>query len=123
MHLWEYCEVAWMAKQVMIQVYSSRDNGTYEGVQKPEEWGALLAQLGADGWELVGVVPARAANHTLYYFKRPIESSSPVEWEEQREQLRAEVKREYEEKLKKQKAERMNRSLQSTQGKTKPEIG
>jgi hypothetical protein len=38
MHLWEYCEVAWMPKQVMIYVYSSRDNGTYEGVQKPEEW-------------------------------------------------------------------------------------
>jgi hypothetical protein len=78
MQQWEYCEVAWMPKQVMIHVYSSRENGTYEGVQKPEEWGALLAQLGADGWELVGVVPTRAATHTLYYLKRPIEPSSQV---------------------------------------------
>ena len=37
--------------------------------------GALLSQLGTDGWELVGVVPTRPANHSLYYFKRPIGSS------------------------------------------------
>jgi len=75
MQQWEYCEVAWTPKQVAINVYSSRENGTYEGVQKPEEWGALLSQLGADGWELVGVVQAKTANHSLYYFKRPIEPS------------------------------------------------
>jgi len=69
MQQWEYCEVAWTPKQVTIHVYSSRENGTYEGVQKPEEWGALLSQLGADGWELVGVVPTKPANHSLYYSK------------------------------------------------------
>ena len=78
MFQWEYCEVAYTPKQVLIHVYSERDNGKYEGIQKPEEWGELLAQLGADGWELVGVVPTRPANHTLYYFKRPLNSSVQV---------------------------------------------
>ncbi len=75
MQQWEYCEVGWTLEQVTIHVYSSRENGTYVGVQKPDEWGALLSQLGAEGWELVGVVPTKPANHSLYYFKRPIESS------------------------------------------------
>jgi len=52
--LWEYCEVAWASKQIIIHVYSGRSGGNYEGIFKPEEWGTLLAQLGADGWELVG---------------------------------------------------------------------
>ncbi len=75
MQQWEYCEVGWTPEQVTIHVYSSRENGTYVGVQKPDEWGALLSQLGAEGWELVGVLPTKPANHSLYYFKRPIESS------------------------------------------------
>ena len=82
MPLWEYCEVAYTPKQVFVHVYSSREGGTYEGVQKPEDWGTLLAQLGADGWEMVGVMSAKAANHTLYYFKRAIDSSAKAEWEE-----------------------------------------
>jgi len=83
MQQWEYCEVGWTPKQVTIHVYSSRENGTYEGVQTPEEWGALLSQLGTDGWELVGIVPTRPVNHSLYYFKRPISSSaSKRTWEE-----------------------------------------
>ena len=93
MLLWEYCEVAYTPKQIIVHVYSSRDNGTYEGIQKPEEWGALLAQLGFDGWELVGVVPARPANHSLYYFKRPIDSSAKTEWEERRAELHASAKK------------------------------
>jgi hypothetical protein len=88
MQQWEYCEVTWAPKLVTIHVYSSREQGTYEGVQQPQEWGALLAQLGADGWELVGVAPARPAHHSLYYFKRPIDSSAKAEWEEQQERLR-----------------------------------
>ncbi len=88
MPLWEYCEVAYTPKQVIVHVYSSRDNGMYEGIQKPEEWGALLTQLGADGWELVGIVPIRSANHSLYYFKRPIDSSAKAEWEERKAELR-----------------------------------
>lgn len=88
MLLWEYCEVAYTSKQVIVHVYSSRDNGMYEGIQKPEEWGALLTQLGADGWELVSVVPTKPANHSLYYFKRPVDSSAKVEWEERKVELR-----------------------------------
>ncbi len=80
MPLWEYCEVAWTSKQVTIHIYSGRDGGSYEGVQKPEEWGTLLAQLGADGWELVGIVPTRPASHSLYYFKRPLEPPEVVAW-------------------------------------------
>jgi hypothetical protein len=86
MQLWEYCEVAWTPKQVVIRVYSQRDTNMYQGVQMPGEWGALLAQLGADGWELTGVVPAQPANHTLYYFKRPMDNPSKVEWKEKRAQ-------------------------------------
>ena len=88
MQQWEYCEVAWTPKQVLIYVFSSREQGTYEGVQDPQEWGALLAQLGADGWELVGVAPARPVPRTLYYFKRPFDLSAKAEWEERNEHLR-----------------------------------
>ena len=80
MSLWEYCEVAWTPKQVIIHIYSAREEGRYEGVLQPKEWGTLLAQLGADGWELVGVLPTRPANHSLYYFKRPLEAPDVVEW-------------------------------------------
>jgi hypothetical protein len=48
MQQWEYCEVAWAPKLMTIHVYSSREQGIYEGVQQSHEWGALLAQLGAD---------------------------------------------------------------------------
>jgi hypothetical protein len=78
---------------VLVHVYSSRGNGSYEAIQKPEEWGALLAQLGADGWELVGVVPTRPANHSLYYFKRPLDSSAQAEWEERKAALRESTKK------------------------------
>jgi hypothetical protein len=86
MQQWEYCEVGWTPKQVTIHVYSSHADGTYEGVQTPEEWGALLSQLGMDGWELIGVVPTKPVNHSLYYFKRPISAPDTTEkkrtWEE-----------------------------------------
>ena len=82
MQFWEYCEVAWTPKQIIVRVYTQRDKGSYEGVMKPKEWGILLAQLGADGWELTGVVPTKPANHTLYYSKRPIDQPSQVEWKE-----------------------------------------
>jgi len=80
MPLWEYCEVAWASKQITIHVYSGLSGGNYEGILKPEEWGTLLAQLGADGWELVGVVSTRPANHSLYYFKRPLDPPEVVAW-------------------------------------------
>ncbi len=102
MPAWEYCEVAWTPKRVVIHVYS--DYAPYEGVQKPEEWGALLTQLGADGWELVGVVPGRPAIHVLYYFKRAYEASAKAGWEERQVKLRAHS-REYEAMLKEQKAD------------------
>jgi hypothetical protein len=84
MSLWEYCEVAWTPKQITLHVYSARDEGNYEGILKPEEWGTLLAQLGADGWELVGVMPTRPANHSLYYFKRPLEPPDVVDWKKRK---------------------------------------
>ncbi len=79
MQLWEYCEVSYTPKQVLVHVYSSRDNGTYEGIQTPDEWGALLTQLGEDGWEMVGVITARPATHSLYYFKRSFDSPAKLE--------------------------------------------
>jgi hypothetical protein len=88
MLVWEYCEVAYTPKHVLVHIYSSQEHGSYEGIQKPEEWGALLTQLGADGWELVGVVPTRPANHVLYYFKRPFGSSAKAEWEDRKAELR-----------------------------------
>ena len=89
MSYWEYCEVGWTPKQITIHVYSGRPDGSYEGVQEAQEWGPLLAQLGADGWELVGVVPTRPATHTLYYFKRPLDPPEVVQLEQQ-EKLKAE---------------------------------
>jgi hypothetical protein len=89
MSYWEYCEVGWAPRQITIHVYSGRVDGGYEGVQEPQEWGSLLAQLGADGWELVGVVPSRPATHTLYYFKRPLDPPEVIEREKQ-EQVKAE---------------------------------
>jgi len=89
MSYWEYCEVGWTPKRITIHVYSGRSDGSYEGVQEPKEWGSVLAQLGADGWELVGIVPTRPATHTLYYFKRPLDPPEVVELEKQ-EKLKAE---------------------------------
>jgi hypothetical protein len=83
MSYWEYCEVGWTPKQITIHVYSQSSDGSYEGIQESKEWGRLLAQLGADGWELVGVVPIRPATHTLYYFKRPLDPPEVVELEKQ----------------------------------------
>lgn len=100
MPLWEYCEVAWTPKQITIHVYSGRADGSYEGTTQPNEWGGLLAQLGADGWELVGVVPTIPANHTLYYFKRPIDPPEVVQAEQQKrlkvEQERLKARQEWE---------------------------
>jgi hypothetical protein len=92
MAYWEYCEVGWTPQQITIHVYSGRADGSYEGIQEPEEWGKLLAQLGADSWEMVGVVPTGPANHTLYYFKRPIDSPQDVAREKQ-EKLKREQER------------------------------
>ncbi|HLH62073.1 MAG TPA: hypothetical protein VKV20_10355 [Ktedonobacteraceae bacterium] len=115
MQPWEYCEVAWTPKQVTIHVYSSREDGRYEGVQSPEEWGALLTQLGADGWELVGVVPARPASHSLYYFKRAIEWPAQAEWDARKKA------REQEGKLREPGTEPIKLTEQSIQGETKPQ--
>ena len=92
MSYWEYCEVGWTPQQITIHVYSGRADGSYEGIQEPKEWGKLLAQLGADGWEMVGIVPGKPANHTLYYFKRPMDSPEIIEQERQ-EKLKAEYER------------------------------
>jgi hypothetical protein len=89
MSYWEYCEVGWTPKQITIHVYSRSSDGSYEGILESKEWGRLLAQLGADGWELVGVVPTRPATHTLYYFKRPLDPPEVVEVEK-RVKLKAE---------------------------------
>lgn len=88
MSYWEYCEVGWTPRQITIHVYSGRVDGSYEGVQEPQAWGSLLAQLGADGWELVGMVPGKPTNHTLYYFKRPLDPPDVVEMEK-REKVKA----------------------------------
>ncbi|HLZ58696.1 MAG TPA: hypothetical protein VKR06_17290 [Ktedonosporobacter sp.] len=72
---WEYCEVAWTPQQIIIHMY--RDRGMwYEGAQQPEAWGALLAQLGDDEWEMVSAVPTNTTGHTLYYFKRPLDKTT-----------------------------------------------
>jgi hypothetical protein len=42
MSYWEYCEVGWTPKQITIHVYSGRVDGSYEGIQDPQEWGRLL---------------------------------------------------------------------------------
>jgi hypothetical protein len=99
MLLWEYCEVAYTPKQIIVHIYSSGDAGMFEGIQNPEGWGTLLAQLGSEGWELVSVIPTKPANHSLYYFKRPIDSSAKEEWQERKAELHESGK-----KLRKQRA-------------------
>ncbi len=112
MPLWEYCEVAWASKQITIHVYSGRSGGNYEGILKPEEWGTLLAQLGADGWELVGVVSTRPAKHSLYYFKRPLDPPEVVAWKKlTQEELDASIQEQVA-----QAKEQEQRAVQSPQG-------
>jgi hypothetical protein len=89
MQAWEYCEVAYTPKQVIVHVYSSRDDGTYEGFQTPEEWGALLTQLGGEGWEMVGVITTKPTTHALYYFKRPIDAPAHEDWKERQAKFAA----------------------------------
>ena len=64
--MWEY-----------LSLYAERDNKeTYTVKHYPEHGNkiaeaALLNQLGADGWELIAVVPDFAALHHQLYLKRP----------------------------------------------------
>lgn len=68
---WEYCEVWWEPNQISVNVYSR--NGITQQKHDPSEWPTVLAQLGADGWELTGVLPSSAGTHEYwYYFKRPL---------------------------------------------------
>ncbi len=73
---WEYCEMDWA--DTMVRFY--RPDGVQAERIRPEEskgdrtdrdaWRRTIAQLGLDGWELVGIRDSAGGYHM--YFKRPI---------------------------------------------------
>lgn len=94
---WEYCEVAWTPKQIVIHIYSS-EGMLYDAIQPSAAWGELLAKLGDDEWEMVAAVPTRPANHTLYYFKRILDPTIREDFELRQATLRAEWEKSEKEK-------------------------
>ena len=63
---WEYCEVHWHTQGVTTT--KANPSGQHSVQQAgAAEWHNVLAKLGAEGWELVSVLP-----DYYYYFKRPL---------------------------------------------------
>jgi hypothetical protein len=70
---WEYCDVTWQPGQLILTTASVDDDPTVETFDAAT-WPQLLAQLGADGWELVSTTASPMGVHEYYfYFKRPLE--------------------------------------------------
>ena len=67
MQRWEYL-VAWIDSSQRGESHWSDSTGRRGSVPIGDHWhaaGAMLAQLGAEGWELVGIEQAR------FFLKRP----------------------------------------------------
>lgn len=72
---WEYAELWYEQKpasvRILLQVFSIRGQEQHEFAG--HEWAGLLARMGGEGWELVGVLASPTGLHQYwYYFKRPI---------------------------------------------------
>ena len=82
MHKWEYTELDLklpVESQTDINAYILRPNGRHEEI-KGRDPGAMIAQLGMDGWELIAVSTRPVVDmlggdrfHITYNFKRLIE--------------------------------------------------
>jgi hypothetical protein len=71
---WQYCELLWQPQG--ITVTELRADGDHQ-VQTFDANGlhTIIAQLGAEGWELTANLSSPTGIHEYwYYFKRPAES-------------------------------------------------
>jgi hypothetical protein len=70
---WEYCDVTWRPDELIVTSCSVDEEPvveTYDSIN----WPQVLAQMGADGWELVSTTASPVGVHEYYfYFKRPLE--------------------------------------------------
>jgi hypothetical protein len=70
---WEYCDVTWQPDQIILTVPDANGPAKVETFDSAT-WPQLLAQLGAEGWELVTTTASPVGIHEYYfYFKRPLE--------------------------------------------------
>jgi hypothetical protein len=65
--------VTWQPHQVTLTRCAADGTPAVETSDAPS-WPQTLAQLGADGWELVSITASPMGVHEYYfYFKRPLE--------------------------------------------------
>jgi hypothetical protein len=73
MRRWEYCDVTWQPT-LLIVTFGSPDDDPEVETHDSADWPQVLAQLGADGWELVSTTASPMGVHEyFFYFKRPLE--------------------------------------------------
>jgi predicted cupin superfamily sugar epimerase len=70
---WEYCEAVWQPDNVSLTM-PVPDEETVPATYPAQQWPQVMAQLGVDGWELVGCTASPVGAHEYYfYFKRALE--------------------------------------------------
>ena len=70
---WEYCEAVWQPDQVVLTM-PVPDEEPEPSSYPATQWPQVMAQLGSEGWELVGCTASPVGAHEYYfYFKRPLE--------------------------------------------------
>ncbi len=86
MQKWEYCEISGLragglrytefvklsakGRQVVTAVNLSQTNDADKHREAQDTFACIIAQLGEEGWEMVGAGNISEGQHTLY-FKRP----------------------------------------------------
>jgi hypothetical protein len=80
MQRWEYCRVNWKHDGILFCIFGSQEDKQLE----VSAWQQLIADLGNEGWELVGIVHSndwrnmvgysvpQIFNEFSFYFKRPL---------------------------------------------------
>lgn len=85
MQKWEYCAVIGVGREGIVfggadpALYTFNQDGTQEqriGGKIYREIGKIVAKLGAEGWEMVGIGATHGGNYHTIYFKRPLPQSS-----------------------------------------------
>jgi len=69
---WEYAEV-WYTEGKGITTTVFGREGHAQSHASLDSWGVVLANLGAEGWEMVGLLGSPTGGQYWYYFKRPME--------------------------------------------------
>ena len=70
MQRWEYCELIWTSDRSVV-LFHRRNPRDRRKTEAPDPEG-IVAALGEDGWELVGIVNNPAEDEERWVFKRPI---------------------------------------------------